>query len=681
MTKVGSLIPIEVTVGVEPVTDKTASATNHYIFSDKVRTRDGIMEKIGGYESIQFDYSDTIDGYSRSLYTDFINGKYYTVIGTNRKLYSLIGTRLSNISPLKTTSVAAANSLATQYGTLSNNPFSTTNGSNFVTVSDTQASRFRAGDTVYFSGATGFAGIPNGDFAGDFIVRSIGTNNYVIYVATPANATTTGGGASVVRSSGLINVTSAAHDNEDGDRVKISGATDTGGILAAEINTEMFIRNAATNNFDVMTTGQSTSSVTGGGGASVVYFEQIPIGAINETNVQGYGAGLYGLGLYGTALTSNSSRSYPRIWFSDRYGDTIITTPGNQGALYQWQGSVEVAPAPITNAPTEINYAFVSNNIIVTLGAGGIENRIYSCDQNNITVWTSSSTNQVFDDDIEGAGRLISHCPVKDASLIFSEFETYRMRYIGQPFVWEIKNVDKIVGIIAPMARVSVNGMAFWMGQDNFYMYRGGNVEIIPSNTEAQSSILDYVFDNINVGQKSKCFAWYNKKFNEVWFHYPSAASSEPDRVARVNLSDFSWTPDTFERTAAEYPNVKLVNPRLLNIETLYKHEIGNDADGQPMPFTLTTNRRFYGKDNVNVVGIVPDSLQSGNIEFNVKSYLYPQSTQAVYNQDYTVSPTQGIIPITTSGRFYEYTISGNELGQSWKMGRWYEEVQKGPTS
>lgn len=678
MAKTGSLVPIDITPGVQPVTDMTAVATQHYIASDKIRDFNGKVEKIGGWGSILFDYDDTIDGTVRSLYTDFINGKYYTVIGSNEKVYALIGSRLTNITPFLTTSVAAANSLETQYDTLANNPIRTINGDQFVWVSDTEASRFTLGDTVYLSGATAVAGISDVALTGDFIVREIVGTEYKIFVGTAANATTTGGGAAVVRSSGLIQVTSAAHGQNDGDRVKISGAADTGGILAAEINAEFIIRNVAVNTFDVMTVGESTSAVSAGGGAGTEFFKEIPDGLVNETNAQGYGAGLYGAGLYGTALVSSAARSYPRIWFSDRYADTIIMTPGNQTGLYQWQGTAETAPALIANAPTEINYQFVSNNIIVTFGADGIENRIYASDNTDITVWTSSSTNQVFDDDIEGAGRLTSHCPVKDYNLIFTEFKTYKFRYIGLPFVWEITPIDETIGIIAPMARCSVKGMAFWMGQENFYMFRGGNVEIIPANTQAQCTALNYVFDNINWGQKSKIFAWYNKRFNEVWFHYPDAGSNEPNRVVRVNLLTYAWWVDTLDRTAAEYPNVKLVNPRLINVGTLYQHEFGSDADGQPMPFTLTSNRRYYQKDTVNQLRILPDNAQEGSITFTAEGFLYPQSTVSVYTNPYIVTGTTEFIETTNNGRFYEFTWSGSELGQDWRMGQWFEELQKG---
>lgn len=683
MTSVGTLQPIDTLAGVQPNTDMTPVSTKHYTYADKVRFDNGIPEKISGWESIEFDYGEVVDGTARSLFSVVINGKFYYVIGTQKKLYALIGSRLTNITPLDTDDIAVPNSLDTHYDTLANNPFTSVSGSPVLTVLDADADKYIAGDTVYFSGATGFAGILAGSINGDQIVRSVGIGFYTINVGTNANASTSGGGAAVVRSSGLITVNDTAHGQLDGDRVKIDDAADTGGILAAEINAEFIIRNVATDSFDIMTTGEATSSVAAGGGASTIYYPEIPDGALNEGNVQGYGAGLYGMGLYGTALVSSLSRSYPRIWFDDRYGDTIIMTPGNQTGVYQWQGSIDVAPELIPNAPDEINYAFVSDNILVTFGASNmgnsVENRIFASDLNDITNWTSSSTNQVYDDDIEGAGRLTSHVPVEDYNIIFTENSCYTFRYIGLPFVWEVKPLDAAIGIIAPMARVSVKGMGFWMGLDNFYMYRGGTVEVIPANSQHECTALNYVFNNINWGQKSKCFAWYNRAYNEAWFHYPSANSNECDRVVVVNLLDFTWTLHNFDRTCAEYPSVKQRNPRLMNVGTLYMHEFGSNADGEPMPWELTSNMRYYGKNNINLTAIVPDSVAETGVTFEARGYLWPQSVTPTYINTLTnVLPTTERIQVQSSARFYQYTWSGAILDQDWIMGTWFEEVQKG---
>lgn len=675
------LRPIDTLPGVQPITDDTNVKTQHYTYADKIRFEDGAVKKIGGWLSLLFDYSATVNGTIRTIFTDVINGKYYTVLGTNTRLYALIGSRLTNITPLKTTSDPIANSLDTHYDTLANNPVATVLGSRFVTITDPEAALFIDGDTVTLSGVTGNpGGIPDAELNVEHVIRSLTPTTFVISVTTAATSTTAGaGGAAVVRSSGLVTVNYAAHGQEDGDRVKIEDAATFGGILDTEMNREFIIRNLTVNTFDVMTIGTATSAVSASGGAATIIYQQIDPGNLDEGAGYGYGAGFYGAGLYGTALLSTTGlRSYPRIWFADRYGDTIIVTPGNQGGLYQWQGNAETAPELIPNAPTAINYAFVSDNIIVTLGAGGIENRVFASDQNDITVWTSSSTNQVFDDDIEGASRLISHCPVSDYNLIFTEYKTYTFRYIGLPFVWEVKELDATIGLISPMARVNAKGIAFWQGLENFYMFRGGTVEVVRANSQSQSTCLDYIFKNLNFGQKSKCFAWYNKQYNEVWFHSPSAGSNECDRAAAVNVLDFPWMIHNFDRTAAEYPNVKLKNPRLANVGTLYQHEFGVNADGDGMEWTLTSDKRFYNKNDILLKAVVPDSVQTGNLTFTSDGYRYPQSVNKTFSRDLTITPTTERVPMAGEARFYQFTWSSSALDQEWIMGRWFEEVQIG---
>ena len=468
----------------------------------------------------------------------------------------------------------------------------------------------------------------------------------------------------------------AAHGQNDGDRTKIASATTFGGIDALEINGEFQVRNADTNSFDVMTNGTATSAVSGGGGVSTTYQTQLDAGSCDERSGQGYGMGRYGTGLYGTALVSDSGRRFPRIWFHDLFGTNIVTTPGNAGGVYQWDGSSDTAPVLVANAPTDVNYAFVSDNILVTFGSDQ-PNRIKASDQGDITNWTSSSTNQVFTDDIEGAGLLWSHVSLNGTNLIFTNNQCYTFRYIGLPFVWEIKLKDDI-GCIAPMARVVVNGVAYWMGENNFYQWRGGNVEVVPSNSSAETTLLNYVFNNINRSQASKSFAWYNKRFNEIWFHYPSSSSNEVDRVARFHVADQHWTPDTFDRLAAEYSRANLQVPRLIDSSGIfYRHEVGNNDADNAMVWSLTTNRRDFGEDNVMLESVIPDSIQNGNINFKIDAYSYPQSTTAKNSKTIEVTPTTEYVPLDVDGRFLQYTFSGNALDVEWIMGDWLEPVQR----
>jgi hypothetical protein len=222
------------------------------------------------------------------------------------------------------------------------------------------------------------------------------------------------------------------------------------------------------------------------------------------------------------------------------------------------------------------------------------------------------------------------------------------------------------------------------MDDKNFYMWNGGNVEVMPANSQKQSTILRYVFDNLNFAQKSKCFAWYNRDYHEVWFHYPSAGSLECDRIARCCLHDYSWVMDTADRAAAEYPDILLNQPRLskydrnTGLSTIYRHEVGTDDDTQPMPWQLTTNLRSVGKATTTEVGIIPDSGQQGTVAIRFRGYLFPQSTATTYDQSYNITPTTERVTTLLNGRFWKYTFSGNELGQYWQLGKWQEYIQKG---
>ncbi len=72
----------------------------------------------------------------------------------------------------------------------------------------------------------------------------------------------------------------------------------------------------------------------------------------------------------------------------------------------------------------------------------------------------------------------------------------------------------------------------------------------------------------------------------------------------------------------------------------------------------------------------IPDSLQIGSIDIEVIAYQWPNSI-ARSTGDYTVNEGDGRQSFGQEGRFWQYKISGNALGQSWRMGQWGEELQQ----
>ena len=139
-----------------------------------------------------------------------------------------------------------------------------------------------------------------------------------------------------------------------------------------------------------------------------------------------------------------------------------------------------------------------------------------------------------------------------------------------------------------------------------------------------------------------------------------------------------SWWPDTMNRWAAEYPDANLGLPRLMDNNGLCRlHETGVDDDTQPLTYTLQSSQISVDKNNAMISGVVPDSTQTGNCYFQVKTKLFPQSTN-IYTNSFTVTPTTEQLQLAQMGRFWQYVWNGTDLGCNFQMGKWYEALQSG---
>jgi hypothetical protein len=187
----------------------------------------------------------------------------------------------------------------------------------------------------------------------------------------------------------------------------------------------------------------------------------------------------------------------------------------------------------------------------------------------------------------------------------------------------------------------------------------------------------EYVFDNIDVNNALKSFAWFNSQFNEIWWHYPSQGAQECDRVVRYNVIDRTWVPDTMQRNAGEYPSVLGAFPYLVNEDAaVYQHENGTDADGAVLPFSLTTP--FFSTESKQTAllgGVYQDnSINTGNINLTVNTKRYPNQT--ANSSTYPITTANANLIYRKSARYWQYTVSGATLGQFWRSGNWMELIK-----
>jgi hypothetical protein len=159
---------------------------------NKIRFRNGLPEKIGGWQKF---LTQQFDGTAREIMRwASLNGTIYTGVATNTKVYINGGSlgSLTDVTPWRRTV------------TLASNPFTTTNLSTTVKVTDA-GHGCQAGDYVTFSGAIGPSGssfvngIPIAQLNKEHIIQSVlGSSEYTILVTTAATSSATGGGVSVV---------------------------------------------------------------------------------------------------------------------------------------------------------------------------------------------------------------------------------------------------------------------------------------------------------------------------------------------------------------------------------------------------------------------------------------------------------------------------------------------------
>ena len=143
--------------------------------SDKVRFRQGMPEKIGGWVRIS---ANTFLGTCRSLHSWVtLTNLKLTSVGTHLKYYLERGGEYNDVTPLRATVSLSG-------------PFATSSGSAVVTVTDANGG-YKNNDFVTFSGASAVGGLTlNGEFQ---ITYSTG-NTYTITASSTASSSASGGG-------------------------------------------------------------------------------------------------------------------------------------------------------------------------------------------------------------------------------------------------------------------------------------------------------------------------------------------------------------------------------------------------------------------------------------------------------------------------------------------------------
>jgi len=416
---------------------------------------------------------------------------------------------------------------------------------------------------------------------------------------TPVRDTTAAGDVTFAATDGsaTLTVTDANHGALEGDFVTFSGAVSLGGNITADVlNAEYQIVTIVDNdNYTITATATANSSDTGNGGASTVGEYQINIGPEFVIAITGWGAGGWSAGTWGNGAASTTDLSGLRVWSQSNFGEDLVFGPRGGGLYYSdisaglTSRAVLVSSLPgASDVPTVQNYILVSDTsrFVFCFGANALGSStqdpmlIRWSDQEDIANWTPSDTNQAGDIRLSKGSEIITAQQSRQEILVWTDTTLYSMQYVGfGSGIWSTQLIGDNISIASQNATAYAAGVSFWMGLDKFYMY-DGRVQPLPC------AVKRYVFNDFNKSQYLQVHAGTNEAYNEVWWFYCSADSTEIDRYVVYNYVQNIWYYGTMGRTAWLDSELRPSPIAATYSNSLVYHEIGTDdseTPGQPV--------------------------------------------------------------------------------------------------
>jgi len=519
---------------------------------------------------------------------------------------------------------------------------------------------------------------------------AIGTHSHLyvlqggtLYDITPLRKTSTNVASppfSVTNTSTTVVVTDAAHGAVNGDWVTISQAVAVGGIT---LDGNYQISSATTNTYEITHSSAATSTTTGGGAATDIEYA-ITTGFSSTSGGLGWGAGTWNQAstTWGTARTIGSGVSVEvTYWSLDNWGEDLIATVRG-GGTYLWDASVgystSTRAATLTNAPSTAKFSAVAQEEQHVLAYGAHDGAnddpmlIAWTDQSTNTTWTSSSTNSAGSFKLTRGTRIVAQERTRTQTLVWTDTSLYGQTYTGLPYVFTFKLLAEDTSIMGQTSAIDVNGVTFWIGKDNFYIYNG-QVSIL------NSPVRRYVFDNLNRDHETKCFVAVNKKFQEVWFFYPRLSAEEPSHYAAYCYGEPQkniWHIGTMARSCWQDAEKFLDKPIAYDATGVYyTQEDGYDDDGSALNPSIETGAlelttaKGEGGNLVLVDKIIPDATAGGAMTVKLFTKRYPQDSTETSKGPYTITTSTGKVSVRSNGRQQRIRWGDSGVGYGWRIG------------
>jgi len=572
---------------------------------------------------------------------------------------------------------------------------------------------------------------------------ALGTDKFLIiyfegqlYDITPLKATLSSCTIATTNNSAVCSITKSNHGLSAGDIVLLDNVTlPVGtGYSNSDFEDKLFQVTSITSSsvFTITQSSNATATVSTGGSLEVKPYEQV--GPAEQSYGYGWGIDSWGSGNWGEAASASDVSLEPGLWSLSNFGQVLVATIAN-GKTFTWnagiaarlttRASTTTSGFETTSNPTATRVTLVSpttRHLIhlgteTTIGDTTTQDDMFIrfSDQEDINDYTPTAINSAGTQRLQDGTKIIGALKAKETILVWTDNALYTMKFIGSPFTFGFEQVGTNCGLIGKNAAVEIDGAAFWMSPNGFFMF-DGTVKSLPCSVE------DYVYDQADTTKGQQIYAGLNNQFTEVVWYYPSTSSDYNDQYVVFNYGEPMkggvWYIGTESRTswidASVYPKPSatkfsdsatgtfpvIVGESGLGQTTLFEHEVGTDQvnpDGSTT--TVTSFVKSYDFDlqarqkdaqgkssGPSIAGevflamrrFVPDfkNLQ-GNAKVTLGVKRYPQQSETTTTlSPFTINSSTDKKDTRARGRFVNIKIENTDVSESWRFGTLRIDIQ-----
>jgi len=546
-----------------------------------------------------------------------------------------------------------------------------------------------------------------------------------LYDITPVRTTLSSATIATTDTSNVCTITTgSAHGLVAGDIVLLDNVTLPGGTgyVDSDFEDKLFQVTgvSSTTVFTITQSTAATATVATGGSIDVIPYENV--GPAAQSYGYGWGIDTWGSGAWGEAASASNVTLEPGLWSLDNYGQVLIATIAN-GKTFTWnageasrlttRASTTTSGFETTNNPTASRLTLVSPTTRhlchfgteTTIGDSTTQDDMFIrfSDQENINLYSPTAVNTAGTFRLQDGTKIVGALKAKETILVWTDNSLYTMKYVGAPFTFGFEQVGTNCGLIGKNAAVEIDGVAYWMSANGFFLFDG-------TVKSMQCSIEDYVYDLIDTTKGQQVAAGIDNLHTEVVWYYPSTSSEYNDQYVVYNYGESTpqlqvWYPGTEARTswidASVYPNPfatkynstasgtfpVIVGEDGLGQTVYFEHHVGTDQvnpDGSTTAITSTLTSFDFdlgvqgdGEYFLAMRRFLPDfkNLQ-GSIQMTLAVKRYPsQSSIDTALSPFTITTSTTKVDTRARGRLANIKIQNTAVDETWRFGTFRADV------